>query len=74
MRDKLSLISFILFGGKHMKIYYLLGKSCSGKSVLYTKLLADKKLKLTPIPLDLLDEVKRMVKNITLLQILKQKN
>lgn len=32
-----------------MKIYYLLGKSCSGKSVLYTKLLADKKLKLTPI-------------------------
>lgn len=32
-----------------MKIYYLLGKSCSGKTVLYTKLLADKKLKLTPI-------------------------
>lgn len=32
-----------------MKIYYLLGKSCSGKTVLYTKLLADKKLNLTPI-------------------------
>ena len=32
-----------------MKIYYIMGKSCSGKTVFFNKLLADKGLHLNPI-------------------------